>query len=515
MGENNSTLTYSVPGSMNVKQGQIVTIPLRNRQTKGIIFNLTNNKPGFKTRDIVSIEKESPHLQTWQIELIKWISDYYVSPLSKTLKLFLPTTLIKRKKELKITVPADNEENQIKFKHVLSENQQCIIDAINKSKNKISLLHGITGSGKTEVYLNFLEPLVKAGKQVLILVPEISLTPQTCRRFEEFFQEKVIAIHSHLTPKQKEEAWYKIHKNNVKIIIGSRSALFAPFQNLAAIIIDEEHDSCYKQDQNPRYNAIDVAKKISELLNIKVIMGSATPSVETYYLAKKGAYDLYELNERANQKNSLLPKTAIVDMREEIKKKNFSIFSEGLAKQMTEKLTNNEQIILFLNRRGAASAVICRECGFTIDCEECQIPMTYHKKFAVEGRMFNAEKLICHHCGLIKTVPVKCPQCSSVYIKYIGLGTQRIEEDCQLMFPFARVLRADRDTTQKKGDFENMYNQFRKHQADILIGTQMISIGLHLPKVNLVGVVMSDIGITIPNFRSAEKTFQLITQVAG
>ncbi|MBU0667719.1 primosomal protein N', partial [Patescibacteria group bacterium] len=315
--------------------------------------------------------------------------------------------------------------------------------------------------------------------------------------------------------KQKELAWQSIYKNEAKIIIGSRSALFAPFQSLSHIIIDEEHDGCYKQDQAPRYNAIDVAVKMAELLGIKVIMGSATPSLESYHKAKTGEYELIELIERPTKENLTLPKAKIVDLREEIKKKNFSIFSETLQEKLCEKLDQREQSILFLNRRGAASAVICRTCGFVVNCQNCEIPLTYHKKITVEDGIHCAERLICHHCGIIKKVPATCPQCDSHYIKFIGLGTQRVEEEIQKLYPTARILRADRDTTLKRDQFAAIYESFKKHQADILVGTQMIAIGLHLPKVNLVGIVMADTGLTIPNFRSSERTFQLITQVAG
>jgi len=510
------TLTYQVPANLKLQIGEIVEVPLRNKLTKGIVFQLSENIPDFKTKPITKIVANAPHLQSWQVELIRWISDYYFAPLFRALKLFLPIPFVK-KKNLKLnSPPPNNTAYAFNAQHQLSGDQLAVLEKFMTTKKTVSLLHGITGSGKTEIYLHIADKTLQQGQQVLMLIPEISLTPQTLKHFESHFKQKIVVIHSHLTAKGKEQAWQSIHTGEAKIIIGSRSALFAPFKNLGCIILDEEHDNSYKQDQSPRYHALQVAIKIAQILKIKIIAGSATPSLESYHRAETGEFELLELKNRAQtSKYTKLPITHIVDMREEIKKKNFSIFSELLQKKLREKLSAKEQIILFLNRRGAASAVICRECGFVVKCDNCEIPMTYHSHFTVENSVYHAERLICHHCGRIEKVPHLCPKCKSPYIKYIGLGTQRIEDDLAKEIPEARVLRADRDTTNKKDSFKTIYDAFIKKNADILIGTQMIAFGLHIPGVNLVGIILADLGLTIPNFRSAEKTFQLLTQVSG
>lgn len=516
VGEDKETLTYSVPENLKLQIGNIVEVPLLKRKVKGVVYNLTDTAPSFKTKDILGLVENAPHLRQWQIQIIKWISDYYFSPLFRSLKPFLPAGFVKKKK-IREPMPDEALPFMLKEKHTLTEAQEKVLKDIESAEKTGILLHGITGSGKTEIYLRTAAKHIEKGQQVCLLIPEISLTPQTAKRVRDHFKEKCAIIHSQLTPKQKEKEWLSIYSGEAKIIIGSRSALFAPFKDLGLIIIDEEHDSCYKQDQSPRYNTLDVALKIAETLKIKVLIGSATPSLETYYRAKNGEFTLLELHERtsADGNHASLPKTQIVDLREEIKKKNFSIFSEALQKKIKEKLDKKEQILLFLNRRGSASAVVCRECGYTSECPSCDLPLTYHQKFSAEGLIFNQERLICHHCGRIEKVPTLCPNCRSPYIKYIGLGTQRVEDEINKLFPLTRVIRADRDTTSTKEGFGVIYDKLKNHEVDIVIGTQMIAIGLHLPKVNLVGVILADLGLTIPNFRNSERTFQLLTQVSG
>lgn len=523
VGENKDTLTYRVPENMTPKIGQIVEVPLRNRKIKGVIYELSETEPPYKTKEIFGLTENAPHLQEWQVELMKWISDYYFAPLFRSLKIFLPVPFVKKKK---INELAEGENPAYEFtpKNTLTEDQNSVLEKFEKTTKTISLLHGITGSGKTEIYLHIADKCLREGKQVAMLVPEISLTPQTVKHFSKHFKQNIAVIHSHLTAKEKEKQWQRIHKGEARIVIGSRSALFAPFTNLGIIIMDEEHDGSYKQDQSPRYNTLQVAEKMAELLKIKILTGSATPTLESYTKALNGDYELLELQNRAGTNTDAttgesetihLPKTYIVDLRQELKKKNYSIFSELLQKKMREKLATKEQTILFLNRRGAASAVICRECGYVSKCAECEIPHTYHSKLTVEETTFHTERLICHHCGKIERVPHICPKCKSVYIKYIGLGTQRVEDELTKNLPEARLLRADRDTISGKDAFHKIYEAILNHQADILIGTQMIAFGLHLPNVNLVGIVLADLGLTIPNFRASEKTFQMITQVAG
>ena len=437
-----------------------------------------------------------------------------MSPLFKCLKLFLPVPFVKKKK-IQALVELDENKLTENHKHELTDKQKEVLEKMKLSKKVIQLIYGITGSGKTEVYMHYADSMIHEGKQILMLVPEISLTPQTVQRFDRHFNHRIAVIHSQLTPKQKEREWLRIHSGEAKVVIGSRSAIFAPFKDLGTIIMDEEHDGSYKQDQSPRYNTLDVANKIADILKIKIILGSATPRLETYYKSLRGDFELHELSERPTLTNSSLPNCFIVDLRDELKKKNYSIFSDLLQEKIAEKLKNKEQVILFLNRRGAASAVICRMCGHVMKCRKCQIALTYHQKISLEYSIFNAERLICHHCGLMEQIPTDCPQCQSGYIKYIGVGTQRVENEVIKLFPEARILRADRDTVTKRDDFKDIYNKFKNHEADILIGTQMIALGLHLPKVNLVGIILADMGLTIPDFRSSEKSFQLLTQVAG
>lgn len=517
VGKDKDTLTYRVPQNLSntVERGSIVEIELRNRKTRGIVANLHEHEPTYKTKEIIEIAARAPHLKAWQVELLYWISDYYFCPLYKVLKLFFPTA-ITGKKKLLTWIPQEHSIAPDNQKFTLSEEQQQALSTIFNTEKQTVLIHGITGSGKTEIYRRITEKTLEKGQQILILVPEITLTPQTFQSFQEEFGNTIAVLHSQLTAKQKEQHWYRIYHGEAKIIIGSRSALFAPFQNLGAIIMDEEHEPSYKQDQAPRYHARDVALKIAQLLKIKVMLGSATPSIETYYEAQKGTYELVEMKNRIQSTEpTALPQIKIIDLREEIKKKNYSIFSELLQEKIAGKLKSNEQTILFLNRRGAASAVICRECGFIEKCDDCDVAMTYHKQISVEDVTLPAQRLICHHCGKIKRVPTVCPNCESTLIRYIGLGTQKIEEAVRDMYKEARVLRADRDTIQKHNSFEILYDSFKNHEADILIGTQMIGKGLHLPQVNLVGVVLADLSLTIPDFRSAERTFQILTQVAG
>lgn len=517
VGKDKDTLTYKVPQNLaeSLELGSIVEIQLRNRKTRGIVARFHEHEPTYRTKEILDIVSKAPHLRPWQVALLFWISNYYFCPAFKVLKLFFPANITKKKK-IHEWAPYEEDPNETTSKLTLTADQELAVKNILSTDKKTVLLHGITGSGKTEIYRRIAENTMKQGKQILILVPEITLTPQTFQSFQQEFGGNIAILHSQLTAKQKENYWYRIFHGETKIIIGSRSALFAPFRDLGAVIMDEEHEPSYKQDQAPRYHARDVALQISKLLNIKVILGSATPSVETYYLAQQKKYELAELKKRVRDGGqTTLPNVTVVDLREEIRKQNYSIFSETLAEKIGKKLDRKEQSILFLNRRGAASAVLCRECGHIEKCEQCDVALTYHKHITAEELNLPGERLICHHCGKIKKVPAVCPNCKSAFIKYIGLGTQKIEEKVRQDYPEARVLRADRDTVQRHENFELIYNDFKNHRADILIGTQMIGKGLHLPQVNLVGVVLADLSLTIPDFRSAERTFQILTQVAG
>ena len=389
-------------------------------------------------------------------------------------------------------------------KLALNDEQQEALKSIQETDKVVSLLHGLTGSGKTEVYLNLTSKVIEDGGQVIVLVPEIGLTPQMIERFKSWFGNEVAIIHSKLSAGERYDEYRKVLNDQVKVVVGVRSAVFVPFKNLKMIIVDEAHDSSYDFHDNLKYDTIEVAiNRIKD--RGKVVLGSATPSVESYFYAKKGFYNLCQLKNRA-KKGAFLPDTEIVDMRDELTMGNVSIFSRELKKDIEEKLNNKEQIILFLNRRGFSNFISCRSCGEVIKCDDCDISMTYHKA---------KNRLICHYCGKTKALPKLCPSCGSKFIKQFGVGTQRVEEEVKKYFPKARVLRMDRDTTGKKDSFNEFYEKIKNKEADVIIGTQMVSKGFDFEDVTLVGIVAADMSLYISDYKARERTFQLITQVSG
>lgn len=416
-------------------------------------------------------------------------------------------SLIKRNliEEYKKEVNRDPVEKTFKKnKLALNDEQQEALKSIEETDKVVSLLHGLTGSGKTEVYLNLTSKVLEDGGQVIVLVPEIGLTPQMIERFKSWFGNEVAIIHSKLSAGERYDEYRKVLNDEVKVVVGVRSAVFVPFKNLKMIIVDESHDSSYEFHDNLKYDTIEVA--INRMKGRgKVLLGSATPSVESYFYAQKDFYNLCELNNRA-KKGAFLPDTEIVDMRDELIMGNVSIFSRELREAIEEKLKNKEQIILFLNRRGFSNFISCRSCGEVIKCDDCDISMTYHK---------SKNRLICHYCGKTKPLPKVCPSCGSKFIKQFGVGTQRVEEEVQKYFPEARVLRMDRDTTGKKDSFEKFYEKIKNKEADIIIGTQMVSKGFDFEDVTLVGIVAADLSLYISDYKARERTFQLITQVSG
>lgn len=373
---------------------------------------------------------------------------------------------------------------------------------------KIFLLHGVTGSGKTEIYLRALAEAVKLGRRGIALVPEISLTPQTIERFVARFPRRVAVLHSQLSPGERYDEWRRIRDGECDVVIGPRSALFAPQPDLGLIVIDEEHEWNYKQeDQSPRYHARDAALKLAELTGAVVILGSATPDVGSYFQARQGDFKLLQLPERVVPvEGALLPQVEVVDMREELKSGNRSVFSRSLSKAITQAVNAGEQVILFLNRRGGATFIQCRRCGFVLRCRRCEVTLTHH---------YTEDVLVCHQCNQKTPVPDCCPRCFSRQMKYLGLGTQKLEQEVSYIMPRARLLRWDSDMTRSKESHEKILRQFREHRADILIGTQMVAKGLDLPRVTLVGVVSADTSLNLPDFRAGERTFQLLSQVAG
>ncbi|OGO61238.1 MAG: primosomal protein N' [Chloroflexi bacterium RBG_19FT_COMBO_48_23] len=376
------------------------------------------------------------------------------------------------------------------------------------NRSSVFLLHGVTGSGKTEIYLRALTEIVSQGKRGICLVPEIALTPQTIERFESRFQGRVAVIHSGLSLGEQFDEWHRIKEGGCDVVIGPRSALFAPQPDLGLIVIDEEHEWTYKQsDKSPRYHTRDVAIKLAELGGATVILGSATPDVETFYRAQQGDYRLIELKERITPYGpSPLPEVEVVDLKEELKAGNRRLFSRSLTAAMNGALAHREQVILFLNRRGTATFIQCRDCGFVFRCSRCMAPLTYHSA---------KEQLVCHYCRYSGALPVECPKCLGHSIRFLGIGTQRVEEEVKHLFPQARTLRWDRDVTAGRRAHEEILTKVRAHEVDILIGTQMVAKGLDLPQVTLAGVINADTGLNLPDFRAGERTFQLLCQVAG
>jgi len=381
---------------------------------------------------------------------------------------------------------------------------RLITRALQKRVPETFLLHGVTGSGKTEVYLRAIEETLQRGKKAIYLVPEISLTPQTVRRVRARFGEDLAILHSSLSAGERFDQWWKIKRGEVKVVVGARSALFAPVSDLGLIIMDEEHEYTYKQEETPRYHSREVAKKISQLTGSPLILGSATPALESYYQAETGEIQKIPLSRRVM--NRALPEIRLIDLREEFKAKRFTVLSPPLVAAVTETLSRREQVILLLNRRGYATFINCRECGHVIKCPSCDVTLTYHQRPNV---------LRCHYCDYKEKPPDLCPHCGSHYIRYFGKGTQRLEEELRELFPQARTVRMDLDTTGRKGSHERIYSQLVQGEVDILVGTQMVAKGLDLPKVTLVGVIAADSALGLPDFRSAERTYQILTQAAG
>ena len=428
---------------------------------------------------------------------------------SKLLKSSLSSTAVEALLEedlIKITQEQIYRLNKEKInvdQITFSKDQQNAIDTIDLNSEDTYLLHGVTGSGKTEVYLELIKRVVSNGKKAIMLVPEISLTAQIVNKFYDNFGNDVAIFHSGLSNGEKYDEYLKILRDEVHIVVGTRSAIFTPLTNLGLIIIDEEHSETYKQDSNPRYHSLDMATFRSKYNHIPIVLGSATPSLESMARALKGVYKYIEMPNRVG--HAILPKIEIIDMANEMKKRNI-IFSSTLKSKIQDRLLKKEQVILLLNRRGYSTVISCKSCGYTYKCPHCDITLTYHK---------TSNNLRCHYCGYTVFKGETCPECNEKALADYGLGTEKLEQEIKSLFPESRVIRMDADTTSNKGAHEDIINRFKNHEYDILLGTQMISKGLNFPLVTLVGVINADATLNIPDFRSGERTFALLSQVSG
>lgn len=505
--------TYLVPLELQdmLQPGMLVRIPFGKRRISGLVSSWEMHRLPPETRGLKTVESLARGggavLSEKNIALAHFLAQYYIAPLGLTIKAMLPKFV----KTLKDPGLTGYEKFNPDF--ILTDHQRQAVSHITNLLGQPAtvLLHGITGSGKTEIYMQVMERLLESGKQIIILVPEISLTTQAIERFARRFGiEKIALLHSQLKDSQRLWMWEKIRSGEKSIVIGPRSAVFAPVQSLGLVIMDEEHDPSFKQyDQQPKYHAREVALKLSEIWNCPFVIGDATPSVSTYFLSQDS---LLKLPHRI-MADVGLPKVRVVDMRREIAAQNFSIFSEALKSEIVVKLKAGKQIILFLNRRGAATFVMCRDCAFVSLCRDCHVPLVYH---------LTPKKLLCHHCGKNYPVPSVCPSCRGARIKYFGIGTETVEEELEKFLqterldqPLPVIARMDRDSTAKAGSHREIYENWTSGKTQILIGTQMISKGWDVSQVGLVGIVSADTILHLPDFRSNERTFQILTQVAG
>ena len=567
--------TYSVPGDMEKKLaiGQLLSVPFGRRTAQGFVLELSGDEAAGdladKLKPVERILDEVPFFSPALLELVRRLAAYIAAPIESVLKAAVPAAVLKpgaRPKELLFIAPSlaagevkvtarqqwiydqivrlgGGWMNQLcaeldttpatlklmgqkgllqiaprqKFRSPLmnrrilpskplplNPEQQRALNCVFAPSKKPLLLHGITGSGKTEVYLQAIAHVLDLGQGAIVMVPEIALTPQTVQRFASRFGDKVAVLHSALSDGERYDEWHRIRSGRARVVVGPRSAVFAPVGRLGLIVVDEEHEHSYKQEDNPRYHARDAAVLRGAVEGAKVVLGSATPSLESYRNALTGKYDYAELTGRAGP--GTLPQVTRVDLNVRADGEQGGIYSRELLEAVRDRLNRGEQTILFLNRRGFSRSVTCEDCGGTVDCDKCDFPYTYHRA---------DECLRCHLCGKWIPVPKTCPHCGSTRLSYRGIGTQRAEAALRKCFPKARILRMDADSTSRKNSHDDILGAFRRHEADILLGTQMIAKGLDFPNVTLVGVLNADQSLNMPDFRAAERTFQLLAQVSG
>lgn len=505
------TFQYIIPEELieTVETGMQVLVPFGqgNRMRKGYVINITD-KPSFdinKMKKIADIPDKSLQIEGKLIKLASWIKNNYGSTMINALKTVMPVK--ERIRKTAVRVEEVNYEILRPPVLVLNEMQQRLVDNFsidyNNSLYKTYLLEGITGSGKTEVYISCIKEVIKSGRQAIVLIPEIALTYQNVARFKQHFGDRISLINSKQSKGEKYREFMRAKNHEVDVVIGPRSALFTPCDKLGLIIIDEEHDGAYKSDQAPKYHARETAIERARLENAAVILGSATPTIESYMMAKLGKYELWKLTDRP--KGMEPSEVSIVDLREELRLGNRSIISKKLYELIEDRLKKNEQIMLFINRRGYNSFVSCRECGDVIKCPKCDVSLSLH----------NNGFMMCHYCGYINRQPKECPGCKSKLIGGFGTGTEKVEEEIKKLFPQAITLRMDKDTTMKKGAHADILSRFQQHKADILIGTQMIVKGHDFSNVTLVGIILADMSLFANDYRAGERTFDLLTQAAG
>ena len=556
------TFTYKIPDGINAEVGMRALVPFGNRKVEGFIMHIYNDGNfDYEVKEIFSLIDDYPVINKEMLELGKYISKKNLSTLISAYQAMLPLALkaknkvsINRKYNIYLEAICDSNIKTLKQKEVydfikekglvlkseissksilktlldngnlkevkkeayrleediekkalnyeLTIEQKNVLDSVKLNSFKPYLIHGVTGSGKTLVYIKLIEKVLKEGKEAILLVPEISLTPQVVDIFKSHFGRVVAILHSGLSDGEKYDEWRKIERKEVSIVIGARSAIFAPFTNIGIIIVDEEHSATYKQENMPMYNAIDIALKRGKTYKCPVVLGSATPSIESYTRSKIGIYKLLEMKERVNKN---LPRVTLIDMKDEFKKGN-RVFSELVISKVNDRLDKGEQVIFLLNRRGFSTVVTCKECGFTHKCPNCDIPLTYHKS----GNIMK-----CHYCDYNVPRLLECPMCHSKNINSLGMGTEKLEELINSTFPLAKTIRMDIDTTRRKNAHKNIIEDFKNEKYNVLVGTQMIAKGLDFPKVTLVVVVNGDASLNIPDFRSAERTYDLLSQVSG
>lgn len=501
-------LTYSAGALQGqLKRGQSVVVPLGKRTANGVLLNkIQNASTKFEIRDIVSIDEEYPSLPESFLKWIEWLAHYYIYPVGLVARHSFPA-LSKTQKERKSSRPPVIPDLASDVAPVLTAEQRMCFEAISKfTQFSTHLVHGVTGSGKTEVYLHLLEKTLSEKKAGLVLVPEISLTPQLLQRFVKRFGDQVSLLHSQLTDRERTNQWWDFVEGRKNILVGARSALFCPRSDIGMIVVDEEHEPSFKQDEKLKYHGRDSAVMLGHYLNCPVVLGSATPSLESWYNAREGRYHLHKLENRVAQR--AMPNLEIVDLRSQEKElHNFLPFwlSKQLFERLQKSLEKKEQSALFLNRRGMAQMVLCPSCGHTRECPNCDISLTLHAQ----------SHLVCHYCDYHENFKLKCPDCSEGELESIGLGTELIEQDLKKLFPEARIARADRDEISNRVDLESLIQKMEEAELDILIGTQMIAKGLDFPKLNVVGLILADVGFNLPDLRATERSFQLITQMSG